>query len=500
MLFASWIAFFAASTSPTLTPQNSEMSSANYSGQKVLKVQIRSQADLDRVQDLASDIWTHHWRSPKNDSVTFSIAPDQFTKQNLIGLDYKIIHHDLQIDIDRQFDLVSQRRELWSPNHSLRGDITDYLNLEEIEARIDQYAIDYPDLVKIEEIGRSVENRPIRVLRANGKASTDGNTKAAILLLGGHHAREWLAHHATLCVTNRLVTGYGTDAVATKWLDSFEYMVISIGNPDGYAFTWDPAGDRLWRKNRGHNKQGVDLNRNWDVAWGTASSSDPSSESFHGTGPFSEPETAAYSAFINANPQIRGFMDIHAFGSVILYPYGYTFENASNHDQLVSISDEMSQAMGMVGEKYAPIKITDFAGEVSGSSLDWVQDNASDVVSLALEVRGESFVVDASNIQPTCDEIYTAILKLLEHLPANNSDDDDDSETGGSDTGGIETDSDTDSSDDEKEGCGCTSTSSNPRDIGAHGPWSLGLLVAFLFFRRSNRSHSSRRINGDAKT
>ena len=40
-------------------------------------------------------------------------------------------------------------------------------------------------------------------------------------------------------------------------------------------------------------------------------------------------------------------------------------------------------------------------------------DNIEGVLSMGFEVRGNSFIVDASLIQPTCDEIYAAVLTGL---------------------------------------------------------------------------------------
>ena len=74
-------------------------------------------------------------------------------------------------------------------------------------------------------------------------------------------------------------------------------------------YTWN--GDRLWRKNRrpGSPCDGVDLNRNYNDHWGgvsghmtaiplgilftlqDGSSSNPCSETYHGSSAASEPET-----------------------------------------------------------------------------------------------------------------------------------------------------------------------------------------------------------------
>ena len=77
---------------------------------------------------------------------------------------------------------------------------------------------------------------------------------------------------------------------------------MPVANPDGYQYTFDH--ERLWRKNLRDNDgdgqitvgDGVDPNRNFPKHWGydnEGSSRDPSSETYRGTAPASEPETQA---------------------------------------------------------------------------------------------------------------------------------------------------------------------------------------------------------------
>ena len=70
---------------------------------------------------------------------------------------------------------------------------------------------------------------------------------------------------------------------------------VPVANPDGYEYSRNK--DRMWRKNRRKNEgskcEGVDLNRNFGKAYGTASSKNPCAEDFRGEAAFSEPESAA---------------------------------------------------------------------------------------------------------------------------------------------------------------------------------------------------------------
>lgn len=86
---------------------------------------------------------------------------------------------------------------------------------------------------------------------------------------------------------------------------------------------------RFWRKNRargfmvGDFCSGVDLNRNFDIFWGTASSNNVCSDTFHGRGPFSEPETVIIRDILaEYGSRIELYLDIHSFGRMILYGYG----------------------------------------------------------------------------------------------------------------------------------------------------------------------------------
>ena len=68
----------------------------------------------------------------------------------------------------------------------------------------------------------------------------------------------------------QLIAGYGKDEEITAWVDSYDFYVIPVINPDGFVYT--QTTERLWRKSRlpplpGANQSevcwGIDLNRNW---------------------------------------------------------------------------------------------------------------------------------------------------------------------------------------------------------------------------------------------
>ena len=111
---------------------------------------------------------------------------------------------------------------------------------------------------------------------------------------------------------------------------------MPIVNPDGYDYTFTAPATRLWRKNLRDNNgdgaitngDGVDTNRNWPEKWNydlEGASNDPTSETFHGSGPASEPEVKALRSLIKrVDPAF--LIDYHSFAQLILYPEGWQVE------------------------------------------------------------------------------------------------------------------------------------------------------------------------------
>ena len=73
----------------------------------------------------------------------------------------------------------------------------------------------------------------------------------------------------------QLIDDYGTDADVTAMLDSYDFYILAMLNPDGYIHSH--VEDRLWRKSRRPNTDvgspcvGTDVNRNFDHQFGSES-------------------------------------------------------------------------------------------------------------------------------------------------------------------------------------------------------------------------------------
>lgn len=202
-----------------------------------------------------------------------------------------------------------------------------------IKAEYKRVARNHRRITELVRIGRTVNGRAIIALKVtkNARRVRDGK-RPAVLYLSAQHAREWITPEMNRRLMRHVVKGYATKKGIRRLLNRTELWFVPVANPDGYDYTFRP-GQRLWRKNlRDNNRDGqitgvdgVDLNRNWPTKWGydnEGSSPSPSSDTYRGRGPASEPETRA----LNRLARRVGFeflVNYHSAAELLLYGTGW---------------------------------------------------------------------------------------------------------------------------------------------------------------------------------
>src|SRR5262249_18182339 len=79
-----------------------------------------------------------------------------------------------------------------------------------------------------------------------------------------------------------------------------------------------------------------DLNRNYDFLWEWIiglTSSVPSIETYHGSAPFSEPETRNVRWMLDTYPNITGFVDVHSYSELVLNPWSDAHNQSTDPTQ-----------------------------------------------------------------------------------------------------------------------------------------------------------------------
>lgn len=103
----------------------------------------------------------------------------------------------------------------------------------ELTKLLKDFAKEYPNLIRLESIGKSFEGKDVWLITAtNFKSGTDAE-KPAMWVDGNIHATEVTASAAALYLINTLVTKYKKDENITRALDTRAFYIVPRVNPDG---------------------------------------------------------------------------------------------------------------------------------------------------------------------------------------------------------------------------------------------------------------------------
>jgi murein tripeptide amidase MpaA len=224
-----------------------------------------------------------------------------------------------------------------------------YMNVTEVESAIIALSAAHPSICELITLPNlTIEGRTVHAVRLGTRPE---NTVDAYYLTGGVHAREWgsceiLVNLATdLCDAYALGSGIGyggkifAAAEVRALMEQINILIFPCVNPDGRNFSQTTSG--LWRKNRDTadsggvaSKIGIDINRNQDFLWdfntafdpgavnGYLASTDPSSDTYHGHAPHSEPETRNINYIHDTYTRIKWYIDVHSYSEDILFVWG----------------------------------------------------------------------------------------------------------------------------------------------------------------------------------
>jgi len=381
---------------------------------QVVRVNVKDEVQLKKIQGMGLDVWSHGslLLLGENDLMVNStekmvLSSMGLNTNQLLIKDVEALIEDERREIQR---INAKAPSAWFDSYHNYGEIVEFAS---------SLATNFSTLARfVPSAGKSIEGRDIPILVITSGTTTK---KGSILLVGGQHAREWISPATVLYIGNKLVTEYGSSSVATQLLDNFSFVIVPTANPDGYVFTWTTT--RLWRKSRRVNPNGsygVDLNRNWGDHWcQEGGSSDPNSDTYCGTGPFSEPETQSLRSIAQQYGPFAAAIDWHSYGQLILRPYGWTNTPPSNNAKLTSVGNGLRDAIRThSGYQYTSQAIWQLYLS-AGSSADWWLNEALIPLSYGIELRdtgSNGFVLPPAQIIPTGEESYAAVTYLASQI------------------------------------------------------------------------------------
>jgi len=269
-----------------------------------------------------------------------------------------------------------------------------------------------------------------------------GVGRPAMLAIAGIHAREFAPPDAVVTFAGKLLSAYSaggpftipafTDATGTVHgpvtcaaptvkviIENMDIYLVPLANPDGRAFCMKSLANNMWRKNCSPlpppydpANVGVDLNRNFDIAWdfdlyyspaaaaepnfARSTSKDPSQDVFIGpiSGAFSQAETKNIKSLLDSFP-ITYYLDLHSFTQKVMYPWGIettqTTDSAKNFHN-AAWDHKRDGILGTTYEEYfpnsAPLKLQDRHKDLAKAMHDKIEDatGADYTVSTSLDM------------------------------------------------------------------------------------------------------------------
>jgi hypothetical protein len=126
-----------------------------------------------------------------------------------------------------------------------------YYTLDQVYEAVQALNKAYPEMTKLEEVGKSEEGRPLYALTVNNPKTGQALAKPAIYVDGNIHGNEIQGGEVCLYLLDYLLGNYGKNKEVTELLDKRVFYVVPVVNVDGrYHFFHDantPSSNRSLR-------------------------------------------------------------------------------------------------------------------------------------------------------------------------------------------------------------------------------------------------------------
>lgn len=291
------------------------------------------------------------------------------------GKKVKLLNHTSKQGVIR-FQSTQGYVNLKNYKHYSVVDGSKEISYEQYRYYIEVLALLYPEAVTVKKIGKSADGRTIYAYRL-------GTGKKEVYIDASTHAREHMTTNVVMAMIDTYTKGYINKKKLAQYdveklLNNVSIWFVPMVNPDGVMLVQQGLSSVSAEKRaqvlayNGNSKnfarykaniRGVDLNRNYNVAWKQTSTS-PRARSYQfykGPSAVSEPETKAMVKFVNAH-DFKSYIAYHSAGEVLYWKYKQNAAQLAQHRPLVT---QLQQITG-----YRPDNAT---GIVSGSGAgqDW---------------------------------------------------------------------------------------------------------------------------------
>ena len=402
--------------------------------QETQEIYQRAKISYSQIEDLsrlaALDIPIEHGIQKKGYFIISEFSVSELDRARSNGFQVEVITPDAKAHFLEQNRLGLETRELnpscdggdqvyETPANFNLGSMGGYLTYQQMLDELTAMKAQFPNLITEQEnistfltdgqpdnsTSPPIGGNGIKWVKISDNPNSSSEGEPQILYTSIHHAREPASLSQLIFYMWYLLENYATDLEVQSIVDNTELYFVPVINVDGYLYNekTDPNGGGFWRKNR-KNGHGVDNNRNYDYhiegdpnngSWGgPGSSSNTNSQTYHGTGPFSEVENQAMKWFVEQHDFVMAFNN-HTSGQLLYYPFAYADVATPDEVLLEGITSELVSRNGYFNLRDFPF---------SGDSDDFMYGTVGthDKIFAFTPEIGTSFWPPSNQIESIC--------------------------------------------------------------------------------------------------
>jgi hypothetical protein len=352
---------------------------------QLVEVKYGGDEDLRRIESAGLDL-THDIHGGR--AAVIVTGSEQLAALRGLGLPYEVAVADLNEQAAEA--RIADAQAAAAPGDSpLPSGREEYRVLQDYQDELKALANENPGLVKPVVLPeRTFQGREIMGVEIAKDVNRTDDGRPTYFVMGMHHAREWPSAEIAMEFAHMLVKGADSNRRISSLLTRERVVVVPMINVDGFVESReggalgipDPAdttgatplqtvegvallgGSFAYRRKNCDGaipsgsvpctlQWGVDPNRNYGNGWGgPGAGTDPITQSYRGTGPFSEPETQAVWEFTRER-QVTTLITLHNVAALVLRPPGLHDAGKAPDEQAMKVlGDAMADATGYTSQ------------------------------------------------------------------------------------------------------------------------------------------------------
>ncbi len=308
------------------------------------------------------------------DSVRAIVTSRQIELFEDLNLAYTLLPHPMK---NRTIEVIDGKDLGQSKSTDCATFLSAYPSYGLYEQMMDDFANDYPEICRYEEIGVLPSGRKLMALVISDNVNTVED-EPRFLYTSTMHGDETAGYILSLRLIKDLLCNYGSDDHITYLVDNIEIWINPLANPDG-TYAW---GNNNLNGARRTNANFVDLNRNYlDPQDGP----NPDGNSY-------QPETVAFMELAE-NVHFNMSSNMHGGVEVANYPWDTWSFNHADDDWWIHVCREYADS----AQADSPFGYFDAFNDGITNGFDWYEVDGGRQDFMTYFHRGREMTLELSN-------------------------------------------------------------------------------------------------------